>query len=69
MNLGSPNIHLCRAMNLGSPSNTRRMIDFCGRHQIAPVIETFPMSRANEALEHLEAGKARYRIVLENDWA
>jgi len=25
------------------------------------------MSRANEALEHLEAGKARYRIVLEND--
>ena len=43
------------------------MIEFCARHQIAPVIETFPMSRANEALEHLEAGKARYRIVLEND--
>jgi hypothetical protein len=36
---------------------------------IAPVIETFPMSRANEALEHLETGKARYRIVLENDLA
>jgi alcohol/geraniol dehydrogenase (NADP+) len=52
---------------LGSPSNTRRMIEFCARHKIAPVIETFPMSRANEALEHLEAGKARYRIVLEND--
>ena len=52
---------------LGSPSNTRRMIEFCARHQIAPVIEAFPMSRANEALEHLEAGKARYRIVLEND--
>jgi uncharacterized zinc-type alcohol dehydrogenase-like protein len=52
---------------VGSPSNTRRMIEFCARHQIAPVIETFPMSRANEALEHLEAGKARYRIVLEND--
>jgi alcohol/geraniol dehydrogenase (NADP+) len=52
---------------LGSPSNTRRMIEFCARHQIAPVIETFQMSRANEALEHLEAGKARYRIVLEND--
>ena len=52
---------------VGSASNTRRMIEFCARHQIAPVIETFPMSRANEALEHLEAGKARYRIVLEND--
>ena len=28
---------------------------------------SFPMSRVNEALAHLEAGKARYRIVLEND--
>ena len=54
---------------LGSPSNTRRMIAFCARHKIAPVIETFPMSQANEALEHLKAGKARYRIVLENDLA
>ena len=43
------------------------MIEFCARHKIAPVIETFPMSRANEAFEHLKAGKARYRIVLEND--
>jgi len=25
------------------------------------------MSEANEAFGHLEAGKARYRIVLEND--
>jgi uncharacterized zinc-type alcohol dehydrogenase-like protein len=31
------------------------------------VTETFPMSRVNEALAHLAAGKARYRIVLEND--
>ena len=52
---------------VGGPLSTRRMIEFCGRHKIAPVIETFPMSQANEALAHLEAGKARYRIVLEND--
>jgi alcohol/geraniol dehydrogenase (NADP+) len=52
---------------LGSPATTRSMIEFCTRHQIAPLIERFPMSQANEALEHLEAGKARYRIVLEND--
>ena len=52
---------------VGGPLTTRRMIEFCGRHKIAPVIETFPMSQANEALAHLEAGKARYRIVLEND--
>lgn len=25
------------------------------------------MSRVNEALEHLRAGKARYRIILDND--
>jgi len=45
------------------------MLDFCARHHIAPVTEEFPMSRANEALAHLEAGKARYRVVLRNDLA
>ncbi len=43
------------------------MLDFCVRHNVAPITEDFPMSQANEALEHLEAGKARYRIVLKND--
>jgi len=52
---------------LGSPATTSKMLDFCARHDIAPTIEKFPMSKVNEALEHLRAGKARYRIVLEND--
>ena len=52
---------------LGSPATTAKMLAFCARHGIAPTIEKFPMSRVNEALEHLRAGKARYRIVLEND--
>jgi hypothetical protein len=26
------------------------------------------MSRINEAFAHLAAGKARHRVVLENDW-
>jgi uncharacterized zinc-type alcohol dehydrogenase-like protein len=43
------------------------MIEFCARHSIAPVTEFFPMSKVNEAMDHLRAGKARYRIVLEND--
>lgn len=55
------------ASPLGSPSTTRTMLDFCARHEIAPVIETFPMSQANEALAHLAAGKARFRVVLECD--
>ena len=52
---------------LGSPFNTARMLEFSARHDIAPVIEVFPMSKVNEALDHLRAGKARYRIVLQND--
>ena len=52
---------------LGSPVTTARRLDFCARHGIAPVTETFPLSKVNDALAHLRAGKARYRIVLEND--
>jgi uncharacterized zinc-type alcohol dehydrogenase-like protein len=39
------------------------------RHQISPKVETFPMSRVNEALAHLKAGKPRFRIVLQNDFS
>jgi uncharacterized zinc-type alcohol dehydrogenase-like protein len=52
---------------LGSPFNTARMLEFAARHGVAPMIEVFPMSKVNEALDHLRAGKARYRIVLQND--
>jgi uncharacterized zinc-type alcohol dehydrogenase-like protein len=52
---------------LGSPATTALMLDFCARHKIAPQVEYFPMSRANDALKHLESGKARYRVVLTND--
>ncbi len=52
---------------LGSPATASTMLDFCARHKIAPVTEMFPMSKANEAIDHLRAGKARYRIVLKND--
>ena len=52
---------------LGSPATTRKMIEFAVRHGIAPQTEHFKMSQANQALDHLRAGKARYRIVLTND--
>jgi uncharacterized zinc-type alcohol dehydrogenase-like protein len=51
----------------GSPSAIDQMLAFSARHGIGPVIETFPMSKVNDAFEHLRAGKARYRIVLVND--
>jgi uncharacterized zinc-type alcohol dehydrogenase-like protein len=44
-------------------------LNFSARHSIAPTTEMFPMSKVNDAIEHLRAGKARYRIVLENDLA
>jgi alcohol/geraniol dehydrogenase (NADP+) len=50
----------------GAPATIAAMLEFCARHDIAPVTESLKMSEANEAFEHLEAGKARYRIVLEN---
>jgi uncharacterized zinc-type alcohol dehydrogenase-like protein len=49
---------------LGSPATTAAMLDFCARHAIAPQTETFPLSKVNEAIAHLRAGKARYRVVL-----
>ncbi len=52
---------------LGSPATTAKMLEFCVRHSIEAITEHFPLSKVNEALDHLRAGKARYRIVLEND--
>ena len=51
----------------GAPGTVAAMLEFCARHGIRPVTEEFPMSHANEAMAHLAAGKARYRIVLKND--
>jgi len=57
----------------GSPTGSRQdidtMLEFAARHGIAPQTEHFPMSRINDALDHLRAGKARYRVVLDADFA
>jgi uncharacterized zinc-type alcohol dehydrogenase-like protein len=52
----------------GSPVAIETMLDFAARHNITPQTEHYPMSRINEAFERLEAGKARYRIVLDADF-
>lgn len=56
------------ASPLGSPATTAKMLEFCARHTIAPVVEEMPMSQINEAFERLEQGGTRYRIVLKNDF-
>jgi alcohol/geraniol dehydrogenase (NADP+) len=57
----------------GSPTGSRQdidtMLEFAARHGIEPQTEHFPMSRINDALDHLRAGKARYRVVLDADFA
>ena len=52
----------------GSPATAAAMLEFCARHGISPQVEMYPMSRINEALDHLRSGKARYRLVVENDF-
>jgi len=49
---------------VGSPALVRKMLDFCVRHNIYPDVEEYSISAVNEALAHLESGKARYRVVL-----
>ncbi|MFO0848638.1 MAG: NAD(P)-dependent alcohol dehydrogenase [Gemmataceae bacterium] len=49
----------------GSPTDIATMLDFAARHRVLPQVEHFPLARVNDALAHLRAGKARYRIVLD----
>jgi D-arabinose 1-dehydrogenase-like Zn-dependent alcohol dehydrogenase len=56
------------SLNVG-PTMTSAMLDFAARHKITPQVERFPMSKVNDALEHLAAGKARYGVVLKPDFA
>ena len=51
---------------LGSIALTKTMLEFCVRHDIYPIVEEFAMSDVNNAIKHLEDGKARFRIVLKN---
>ena len=53
----------------GAPVAIATMLEFAARHGVAPQVEHFAMSKVNEALAHLEAGKARYRIVLDADFS
>jgi uncharacterized zinc-type alcohol dehydrogenase-like protein len=52
------------ASPVGSPAVIARMLEFAARHDIRPVIETYPFEKVNEAMDRLRSGQARYRIVL-----
>ncbi|EFN6912383.1 zinc-binding alcohol dehydrogenase [Escherichia coli O10] len=37
---------------------------YTSRSKVAPTTELFPMSKINDAIQHVRDGKARYRVVL-----
>ena len=52
---------------LGSPATLAKMLEFCGRHQIQPMVEHYAMADCNAAVERLRSGDARYRVVVSQD--
>lgn len=52
----------------GSPGQLRSLLKLAARRDIAPHVEFFPMSKINDALDHVRAGKANFRVVLKADF-
>jgi uncharacterized zinc-type alcohol dehydrogenase-like protein len=51
---------------IGSPHMLREMMDVAARHGVKATTESFPMAKANEAIEKVKKNKVRYRAVLAN---
>lgn len=51
---------------IGSPHRLREMLDVAARHGIKATTESFPMAKANDAIEKVKKSKVRYRAVLAN---
>jgi D-arabinose 1-dehydrogenase-like Zn-dependent alcohol dehydrogenase len=49
---------------LGTREDMDTMLHFAADHRTLPVVETFPLERANEALARLRCGEVRLRAVL-----
>ena len=53
---------------LGNRVTMREMLSFAQEHSIVPKVELMPMTKVNEAIRKVKENKARYRIVLYNDF-
>ncbi|MCA6060671.1 MULTISPECIES: NADPH-dependent aldehyde reductase Ahr [Thalassolituus] len=49
---------------VGSPAVIAQMLEFAARHHIEPQVEVFDMADVNSAIDRLENGSPRYRVVL-----
>eukprot|EP00762_Andalucia_godoyi_P000238 ANDGO_02437.mRNA.1 Aldehyde reductase Ahr len=50
---------------IGSPMTIERMLNVSSYNNVRPIIEIFPHSKINEALNHTASGKARFRTVVQ----
>jgi uncharacterized zinc-type alcohol dehydrogenase-like protein len=50
----------------GSPYRIKEMLDVAARHGVKAMTESFPMAKANDAIDKVKKNKVRYRAVLTN---
>lgn len=51
---------------IGGPEMIEEMLHFAALHKIGAKVQKLPMARAADGIARVRAGKARYRVVLEN---
>ena len=49
---------------VGSPVNIKKMLDFCLKHKISPMVEHFKFDQINDAIAKVRENKVRFRAVL-----
>ena len=49
---------------VGSPINIKKMLDFCSKHKISPMVEHFKFDQINDAIRKLRNNELRFRAVL-----
>jgi D-arabinose 1-dehydrogenase-like Zn-dependent alcohol dehydrogenase len=49
----------------GTAKDSEECMSFCALTGIRPMIETYPLEKAQAGYEHMMSGKARFRVVLE----
>lgn len=52
---------------IGPPWQIEEMLKLAAEKKVKPWINTYPMDKANQAIQDFEAGKPRYRITLVNE--
>lgn len=50
---------------IGGIKETQEMLDFCGKHNVAPEIEVIAAEKVNEAYERVLKSDVRYRFVID----